>query len=419
MASNNYTQSMKNTTFYGQQSYIPLIGTQNGMQSNMSMTSFPTQSSMLNYAPQSSNSWNYDAQLSQESFIDLGAQFFSNDEELSDDASSLHSASKKITKAQSATQSAAKSSQKRSKRGRNPWTPKEDAKLMELMKKYGQSWAMISSLMDGRTGKQVRDRYLNKLRPNIKIGDWSAQEDELVVTLIKEIGHRWSLIANHLPGRTEGQVKNRFYSHIKKRLSPNGVYSHATVSRTSSEGMNSFTTSPVVEELGFDLGQEFDANMFSSACQVPNFVQSKGAYVVEDEDLSEESTTQGPASHKDSNSPMRSDLVDPTDVISYDAAESIFGTQLARIDSTFYIPSAINDNHIDEMLNNVTDYFVGNPNKGGDVVDTYFSEELKGEERNPMVNCQQTEADRLAQLNKRKAYLELALAKTLKEMKGF
>jgi len=294
---------------------------------------------------------------------------------------------------------------------------------MELMKKYGQSWAMISSMMEGRTGKQVRDRYLNKLRPNIKIGDWSAQEDELVVTLIKEIGHRWSLIANHLPGRTEGQVKNRFYSHIKKRILPNGAYSHASVSRTSSEGLNSFATTPQVEELGFDLGQEFDAKMFSSACQIPNFVQSKGAYVVEDEDLSEESTTQGPASHEDASSPMRSDLADPTDVISYDAPESLFGTQFVRAESTFYIPSAINDSHVDEMLNNVTDYFVGNVNKvnnSGDV-DSFFAEELKCEDKTSSAfPCQQDNAnERLEQLNRRKAYLELALAKTLKEMKGF
>jgi hypothetical protein len=277
---------------------------------------------------------------------------------------------------------------------------------MELMKKYGQSWAMISSMMDGRTGKQVRDRYLNKLRPNIKLGDWTAQEDELVVTLIKEIGHRWSLIANHLPGRTEGQVKNRFYSHIKKRILPNGAYSNMSASRSVSDGMESFATSPQVEELGFDLGQEFDANMFSSA--VPNFVQSKGAYVVEDEDLSEESTTQGPAS-QDSNSPMRSDVNDPTDVISYEAADNFFTQQLARADSTFYIPSAINDSHVDEMITNVTDYFVGNNNKSD--VDTYFAEEK---------NVQQDDAnERLSQLNRRKAYLELALAKTLKEMKGF
>jgi hypothetical protein len=391
MTSTNYTQINRTNTFFGQPTY--------GVQSNMSM-SFP------NYASQSSVSpVNWNTYVAQESFVDLGAPFFpEEDDAISSDESSLSVASKKISKAAPG----AKSSQKRSKRGRNPWSQKEDNKLMELMKKYGQSWAMISSMMDGRTGKQVRDRYLNKLRPNIKLGDWSAQEDELIVTLIKEIGHRWSLIANHLPGRTEGQVKNRFYSHIKKRILSNGAYSHASASRSVSEGVESFTTSPQADEMQFDLGQEFDANMFTGA--VPNFVQSKGAYVVEDEDLSEESTTQGPIS-QDSDSPMRSDVNDPTDVISYDAADNFFGNQLGRADSTFYIPSAINDSHVDEMLTNVTDYFVANNNTKNDV-DSYFAEEKN--------SSQQDDAnDRLVQLNRRKAYLELALAKTLKEMKGF
>jgi hypothetical protein len=412
MASTNYSQSIQNNSFYGQPTYMPLIGSQNGMQSAMSM-SFPAQSSMLNYTPRSSVNWNSysEVQLAQESFVDFGEQVFSNEDDDSSDESSLSVASKKITKA--SPQSAAKAS-KRSKRGRNPWTPKEDAKLMEMMKKYGQSWAMISSMMEGRTGKQVRDRYLNKLRPNIKLGDWSAQEDELVVTLIKEIGHRWSLIANHLPGRTEGQVKNRFYSHIKKRILPNGAYSHASASRSSSEG-NSFAASPETEELRFDFGQDFDANMFNNACQ-PNFVQSKVAYVVEEEELSEESTTEGPASQKDSSSPLRNDLVDPTDVISYDAAESLFGTQMARADSTFYIPSAINDSHVDEMLNNVAEFFTGNAKTNSGDVDAFFAEEIKSEEKTS--SAFQAD-DRLAQLNKRKAYLELALAKTLKEMKSF
>jgi len=154
---------------------------------------------------------------------------------------------------------------------------------MELMKKYGQSWAMISSVMEGRTGKQVRDRYLNKLRPNIKCGDWSAEEDERLISLLREVGNRWSLIATHLPGRTEGQVKNRFYSCIKKRL-------------TGSQGQSpiiSFTTSPQVDEqLSFEFNQEFNANMF----------------------VSDQSTAQSPNSQRD----VEAQYADPTDVISYD-----------------------------------------------------------------------------------------------------
>ena len=101
---------------------------------------------------------------------------------------------------------------------RNPWQPEEDEQVLDLVAKYGQSWALIASLMKERSGKQIRDRYLNKLRPDINKGEWTEREDDILISLCTKIGHKWSRIATHLPGRTEGQVKNRFYSHIKKRL---------------------------------------------------------------------------------------------------------------------------------------------------------------------------------------------------------
>lgn len=107
-------------------------------------------------------------------------------------------------------------SKKRNKR--QPWLPHEDAKVLELIAKHGQSWALIASLMEGRTGKQIRDRFLNKLRPGVKSGDWKPAEDQLLLSLYYQIGNKWSKIATHMPGRTEGQVKNRFYSHVKKKL---------------------------------------------------------------------------------------------------------------------------------------------------------------------------------------------------------
>jgi len=101
---------------------------------------------------------------------------------------------------------------------RNPWQPHEDAKLLELVAKHGQSWALIATLMEGRSGKQVRDRYTNILRPNIKKGDWTPQEDQQILSLFYDFGAKWSKISSFVPGRTEGQVKNRFYAHIKKKL---------------------------------------------------------------------------------------------------------------------------------------------------------------------------------------------------------
>lgn len=342
-----------------------------------------------------------------EDLLNFDTSVFLDDSE-SESISTLQSGSKKITKTSPAVQ-AKQASYKKSKRARNPWTPKEDAKLMELMKKYGQSWAMISSQLEGRTGKQVRDRYLNKLRPNIKLGDWSVQEDELVVKLLKEVGNRWSLIANHLPGRTEGQVKNRFYSFIKKRLQPDGTLCQISDSRTSSEEYTSFSNSPQ-PETGFDFGYEFDVNAANGSAnfapQTFNCAITKGAYVTEEEVYSEGSTTQG-ASSQVGNSPFRGE-VDPTDVISYDLPEAFFYKQPSH--RHFNVAPIEHDSQVDAILTNVTNYFAENnkfymPSE----VDSFFTQ---------AENQGKVQDDRLNQLSMRKAYLELALAKTLNEMKS-
>lgn len=91
---------------------------------------------------------------------------------------------------------------------------------MELVTVHGQSWALIASMMGGRTGKQIRDRYLNNLRPDIKNVEWTKKEDQQLIALFRQIGRKWSKIASLMQGRTEGQVKNRFYSYIQKKILP-------------------------------------------------------------------------------------------------------------------------------------------------------------------------------------------------------
>jgi hypothetical protein len=142
--------------------------------------------------------------------------------------------------------------------------------------------------------------------------------------------------------------------------------------------------------------------------QVPSSFVTKGPYFVQEASFSDQSTTQSPSLA--SQSPVRVVPTDPTDVISYDAPMSAFCRQFSQ-PSFFNFSSIETESQVDEMINNVASYFHNTPQVHvASNVDSFFAESVQGEDNF-------SEADRLNQLSKRKAYLELALAKTLKELK--
>jgi hypothetical protein len=69
-----------------------------------------------------------------------------------------------------------------------------------------------------RCGKSCRQRWLNYLRPDIKLGNISPDEDELIIRLHRLLGNRWSLIAGRLPGRTDNEIKNYWNSQLGKKM---------------------------------------------------------------------------------------------------------------------------------------------------------------------------------------------------------
>ncbi|XVF30055.1 hypothetical protein REPUB_Repub16aG0024300 [Reevesia pubescens] len=74
-----------------------------------------------------------------------------------------------------------------------------------------------------RCGKSCRLRWINYLRPDLKRGNFTEEEDELIIKLHSLLGNKWSLIAGRLPGRTDNEIKNYWNTHIKRKLISRGI----------------------------------------------------------------------------------------------------------------------------------------------------------------------------------------------------
>ncbi|KAF8683874.1 hypothetical protein HU200_044814 [Digitaria exilis] len=104
------------------------------------------------------------------------------------------------------------------KRGR--WTAEEDEILANYIAKHGEgSWRSLpknAGLL--RCGKSCRLRWINYLREDVKRGNISKEEEDVIIKLHATLGNRWSLIASHLPGRTDNEIKNYWNSHLSRQI---------------------------------------------------------------------------------------------------------------------------------------------------------------------------------------------------------
>nr|WKC16878.1 MYB transcription factor [Psammochloa villosa] len=108
---------------------------------------------------------------------------------------------------------------------KGPWTAEEDQRLVGFLLTHGHCcWRVVPKLAGLlRCGKSCRLRWTNYLRPDLKRGLLSDDEEKLVIDLHEQLGNRWSKIASRLPGRTDNEIKNHWNTHIKKKLRKMGV----------------------------------------------------------------------------------------------------------------------------------------------------------------------------------------------------
>ncbi|CAI0560487.1 unnamed protein product [Linum tenue] len=149
------------------------------------------------------------------------------------------------------------------------WTSEEDQKLIAYIQEHGEGgWRTLPQKAGlQRCGKSCRLRWANYLRPDIKRGEFSPEEEDRIIELHASLGNRypparegkekiptiktlsssflplltWSAIARHLPRRTDNEIKNYWNTHLKKRLLEKGIHptTHKPISPTAGSSSSS------------------------------------------------------------------------------------------------------------------------------------------------------------------------------------
>ena len=112
---------------------------------------------------------------------------------------------------------------------RRNWTENEDKAIVEIVQEVGTNWTKVATALKDkynivgrqallRSPKQCRERFINHLNSDRNYEDWDIEEICTLFTCYRMYGRKWTAIAKELPGRTESDVKDKFYSTIRRNI---------------------------------------------------------------------------------------------------------------------------------------------------------------------------------------------------------
>ncbi|KAI0194249.1 Homeodomain-like protein [Astrocystis sublimbata] len=168
---------------------------------------------------------------------------------------------------------------------KGPWNKHEDESLLDAVDRYGQRWTLVANEVGYRSPDQCAKRWQSKLDPNLEHGGWTPEEDELLLSLVKEKGREWKMFQeSSFTKRSTNELKNRYTGlarkgkHIHSRseslcLTPSsptfsvdyntdgddgGMQGQSTSHHASDPSQASTTDSLMTEGLGVDLISTLD-----------------------------------------------------------------------------------------------------------------------------------------------------------------
>ncbi|KAK8001142.1 hypothetical protein PG991_013364 [Apiospora marii] len=102
---------------------------------------------------------------------------------------------------------------------KGPWSREEDQRLRKAMEVHGSKWTRVSEEVASRSADQCAKRWQQSLDPNIKHGNWTEEEDDRLLRAVEKYGRQWKQIQeSYYKSRSRNDLKNR-YTIITRRAS--------------------------------------------------------------------------------------------------------------------------------------------------------------------------------------------------------